>query len=224
MILKIEPVVRALDSLPPPLGGQREVVLLTPQGEPCRQTLVRRLAETGDVVLLMGRYKGLDERIRAFATREVSLGDFILSGGELAALVLSDAMVRLVPGVLGDMESALSDSFEIGILDCGYYTRPVEYRGLEVPEVLRTGNHGEIEKYRRRDALSRTLRRRPDLLDNTRLAPDDLKWLRKQGWSGPPAEKAADLEEKGTGAGRSSASRTTTRKMRTRNDGRVEKR
>jgi len=221
MILKVEPVARALESLPSPLGKQREVVLLTPQGERCTQALVRRLTEARDVVLVMGRYKGLDERIRAFVTREVSLGDFILSGGEPAALVLADAMARLVPGVLGDIESALTDSFETGILDCGYYTRPAEFRGLKVPKVLLSGNHAEIRRSRREDALNRTLRRRPDLLDNSRLTMAEKEWLGRQGW---PMSKAADAEDRGMGAGRPRKSRSTTRKVRIKDNGRAEKR
>ncbi len=132
MILKVEPVARALDSLPPPAGARRETVLLTPQGQKLDQPLVHQIMGAGDVVLLSGRYKGIDERIRAFVTREVSLGDYVLSGGEFAALVLIDAMVRLVPGVLGSMDSAMGDSFESGLLDCSYYTRPEEFRGMKV--------------------------------------------------------------------------------------------
>jgi tRNA (guanine37-N1)-methyltransferase len=207
MILKVEPVVRALESLPPPLRDRREVVLLTPQGERCDQRLVRRLLEVGDVVLVMGRYKGLDERIRSFATREVSIGDLILSGGEPAALVLADALARLVPGVLGDMESALSDSFEAGILDCGYYTRPEVFRGMQVPKVLRTGDHARIRRHRREDALLRTLRRRPDLLAAAELTPAELTWLRSQGWS-PPPEVAGGGEERAKDAGRPRKTRT----------------
>ena len=202
MILKVEPVARALESLPPPLGPRREVVLLTPQGERCDQRLVRRLLEAKDVVLVMGRYKGLDERIRSFVTREVSIGDLILSGGEPAALVLTDALARLVPGVLGDIESALSDSFETGILDCGYYTRPDSFRGMQVPKVLLTGDHGRIQRARREDALLRTLRRRPDLLDSVPLAPAEVAWLRKHGWNPPPEVAAAAEQSTAKGAGR----------------------
>lgn len=184
MILKVEPVSRALDALPPPERGRRETVLLSPQGERLDQALVHRIAEAGDVVLLSGRYKGIDERIRSMVTREVSLGDYILSGGELGALVLIDAMVRLIPGVLGDFDSAMGDSFESGILDSSYYTRPEEFRGARVPPVLLSGNHGMITHWRRRDALARTLARRPDLLADAPLTEEDHRDLAELGWSG----------------------------------------
>ncbi|MCA9726405.1 MAG: tRNA (guanosine(37)-N1)-methyltransferase TrmD [Candidatus Eisenbacteria bacterium] len=184
MILKVEPTVRGLESLPPPLREKREVVLLTPQGETLTQARVRRLVETGDVVLMLGRYKGIDERVRSFVTREISIGDYILSGAEPAALVLADAMARLVPGVLGAQESAEGDSFERQILDSSYYTRPEEFRGMRVPEVLLSGHHAKIAEARRRDALERTLRRRPDLLENAELTKKEETWLRSLGWSG----------------------------------------
>ena len=185
MILKIEPVVRALESLPPPLEGRREVVLLSPQGERLDQKGVRRLLEVKDVVLIFGRYKGIDDRVRGFVTREISIGDYILSGGEPAALVVADALVRLVPGVLGDMESAEGDSFERTVLDSGYYTRPEDFRGLKVPEVYLSGHHQRIEEARRRDALLRTLERRPDLLRDAPLTEDEERWLATQGWERP---------------------------------------
>jgi tRNA (guanine37-N1)-methyltransferase len=229
MILKVEPVVRALESLPPPLGDRREIVLLTPQGDRCDQRLVRRLLEARDVVLVMGRYKGLDERIRSFVTREVSIGDLILSGGEPAALVLADALARLVPGVLGDMESALSDSFETGILDSGYYTRPEDFRGMRVPKVLRTGDHERIRRTRREDALLRTLRRRPDLLAGASLTREEISWLRAHGWNPPPQAAASGDEGEAKVAGRPRRSprqgRTVqARTKRTTNDGSAEKR
>ena len=183
MILKVEPVARALDSLPPPAGERRETVLMSPQGERCDQSLVHRIMSAGDVVLLSGRYKGIDERIRAFVTREVSLGDYVLSGGELAALVLIDAMVRLVPGVLGSIDSAMGDSFESGLLDCSYYTRPEEFRGMRVPALLLSGDHGAVDRWRRRDALARTMSRRPDLLEKTELTDEDHEVLAELGWS-----------------------------------------
>jgi tRNA (guanine37-N1)-methyltransferase len=222
MILKVEPVVRALESLSSPLADRREIVLMSPQGERCDQPLVRRLVESRDVVLVMGRYKGLDERIRAFTTREVSLGDYILSGGEPAALVLADAMTRLVPGVLGDMESALSDSFETGILDCGYYTRPEVFRGMRVPQGLMSGDHERIRRERRQDALARTLRRRPDLLSTARLTPAETAWMKRQGWVPPHAGAGREESSEGMVAGDPQRERMTTRKMRTKKDGSVE--
>jgi tRNA (guanine37-N1)-methyltransferase len=191
MILKVEPVARALDSLPPPVGELRETVLLTPQGQRLDQPLVHRIMSAGDVVLLSGRYKGIDERIRAFVTREVSLGDYVLSGGEFAALVLIDAMIRLVPGVLGSIDSAMGDSFESGLLDCSYYTRPEEFRGMSVPALLLSGDHGAVDRWRRRDALARTLARRPDLLDLAGLTDEDHEVLAELGWSNarPPQRR-----------------------------------
>lgn len=203
MILKVEPVARALQSLPPPLAARREVVLLTPQGERLEQPLVRTLLEARDVVLVFGRYKGLDERIRTLVTREVSLGDFILSGGEPAALCVADALARLVPGVMGDIESAEGDSFERTILDSGYYTRPEEFRGMRVPDVLLSGHHGRVDEERRRDALRRTLARRPDLLERAgregSLTGDEVRWLLSLGWDAPAAlrELAAATVRKG---------------------------
>lgn len=182
MILKVGPVVRAMESLPPPLRDRREIVLLTPQGERLDQPMVRHLLDVGDVVMTMGRYKGVDERVRSFVTREISIGDYILSGGEPAALVLADALARLVPGVLGDIESAEGDSFERSILDCAYYTRPEEFEGLKVPEVLLSGHHGKIAEARRREALLRTLHRRPDLLAEAELSSAERRWLREEGW------------------------------------------
>ncbi|MBD3160706.1 MAG: tRNA (guanosine(37)-N1)-methyltransferase TrmD [Candidatus Eisenbacteria bacterium] len=185
MILKVEPVARAVDALPPMERGRRETILLTPQGERLTQAAVHEIAGAQEVVLLSGRYKGIDERIRTFVTREVSIGDYILSGGEIAALVLVDAVVRLIPGVLGDHDSARGDSFEEGILDCSYYTRPERFRGLEVPPVLLSGNHKEIERWRRRDALARTLVRRPDLLDRAELTEEDRRMLEDLGGDAP---------------------------------------
>lgn len=189
MILKMEPVVRALESLPAPLLERREVVLLTPQGERLDQVRVRKLVQVGDVALVLGRYKGIDERVRSFVTREISIGDYILSGAEPAALVVADALSRLVPGVLGDRESSDGDSFERQILDSAYYTRPEEFRGLKVPEVLLSGHHAKVAEARRRDALERTLRRRPELLEQAVLTPAEERWLRERGWSGRQGEK-----------------------------------
>ena len=183
MILKIGPVVRALESLPEPLCEGREVLLLTPQGERLDQPMVRQLLAVRDIVLVIGRYKGVDERVRSFVTREVSIGDYVLSGGEPAAIVIADCLARLVPGVMGDIESAESDSFERTVLDSGYYTRPEEFRGLKVPEVYLSGHHARIAEARREDALQRTWSRRPDLLEEAELTPSEEKWLAEQGWS-----------------------------------------
>jgi len=183
MILKVEPVARALESLPEPAGPRRETILLSPQGERLSQELVHEILSAGEVVLLTGRYKGVDERIRTLVSREVSIGDFILSGGEFAALVLVDAMTRLIPGVLGDLDSARGDSFEGGRLDCAYYTRPEVFRGLRVPPVLLSGHHAEVDRWRHRDALARTLARRPDLLVDADLTKEDHQVLAELGWT-----------------------------------------
>jgi tRNA (guanine37-N1)-methyltransferase len=183
MVLKVEPVARALAALPEPVA-QREVILLSPQGEPLTQGFFEARAGDLDLVLICGRYKGADERIRALADREVSLGDFVISGGELAAMVVIDGLLRLIPGVLGDLDSALGDSFTSGLLDCAYYTRPESWEGKSVPETLLSGNHAEIRRWRRRDALQRTLQRRPDLLQRAELDVEDRRFLAELGWRG----------------------------------------
>ena len=149
------------------LGSAAHRVLLTPQGEPLTQRAVRALAERPDVVLVCGRYEGFDERVREFVDEEVSLGDFVLTGGEVAAMALIEATVRLLPGVLGNADSPLLESFSEGckgLLEYPQYTRPATFRGREVPEVLRSGDHGRIERWRDERARLRTEERRPELL------------------------------------------------------------
>jgi tRNA (guanine37-N1)-methyltransferase len=172
MVMKPEPIFAAIEHL---LGGTSDrykypvgtkVVLLSPQGHPLKQPVVRRLAdETERMVVICGRYEGVDERVNeALVTDEISIGDYVLSGGEPAAVVLVDAMVRLLPEALGSETSAENDSFSNGLLDCPHYTRPAEFRGMKVPEVLLNGNHAEIEKWRREKALQKTREFRKDLL------------------------------------------------------------
>ena len=140
---------------------------MTPQGERFCQKMAEDLAGHPQLILICGHYEGVDERVRThLVNREISIGDYVLTGGELSAMVIVDAVSRLVPGVLGNCESASSDSFSMGLLEYPHYTRPVEYRGWEVPEVLLSGNHREIEAWRRREALLRTRERRPDLLQD----------------------------------------------------------
>jgi len=204
MVLKIEPVARALADIAGREGrqearregergttpgdggtdreGGREVILLSPQGKPLTQEFFERRADAHDLILICGRYKGIDERIRALADTEVSLGDYVISGGELGAMVLIDGLFRLIPGVLGDFDSARGDSFSTGILDCAYYTRPESWREQAVPEVLLSGNHGAIRRWRREDALRRTFERRPDLLAGAELDEEDRRFLRALGW------------------------------------------
>ncbi|MEZ4600136.1 MAG: tRNA (guanosine(37)-N1)-methyltransferase TrmD [Syntrophotaleaceae bacterium] len=176
MVLKPEPVARALAELKK-LSPPARVLLMTPQGQPFRQRDAARLAAQDRLIFVCGRYEGFDERIRPMADEEFSLGDFILTGGELAAMVMIDAIARLVPGVLGSSGSAESDSFSDGLLEYPHYTRPAEFQGMKVPEVLLSGNHAAIARWRRREQLRRTLQRRPDLLEEARLSEEDLALL-----------------------------------------------
>jgi tRNA (guanine37-N1)-methyltransferase len=182
MIMKVEPIERALEALGAGAKGRRpagtRVVLTTPQGRRFTQEVAQAYAGLDHLVIVCGRYKGVDERVAEhLVDEEVSVGDFVLSGGEPAALCMVDAVARLLPGVLGSFDSAESDSFHSGLLDCAYYTRPAEYRGWTVPEALLSGNHAEIAAWRRRDALRRTLERRPDLLEGAELTPADRRYL-----------------------------------------------
>ncbi len=170
MILKPEPIFECIESLKADRQYD-EIVLLAPDGEQFNQGLANELSLKENLLLVCGHYKGVDERVReALITREISIGDYVLTGGELAAAVVIDAIVRLVPGVLNDSESALSDSFQDGLLGSPHYTRPPEYRGIKVPEVLLSGNHAEIEKWRQEQRLERTRKRRKDLLNKERRA------------------------------------------------------
>jgi tRNA (guanine37-N1)-methyltransferase len=164
MIMKPEPFFRCVEAIETE-HGQGHRVYLTPQGRPLTQGRVQELAGLERLIMLCGRYKGVDERVRlALVDEEISVGDFVLSGGEVAALALIDAMARLQPGALGDEDSAATDSFTTGLLDHPYYTRPQEYLGMRVPDVLLSGDHAAVEKWRREQALERTKRLRPDLL------------------------------------------------------------
>lgn len=191
LVLKPEPIFRAVDhavrqgpfaaAVPPgglvaPPAGPR-VLLMDPTGRRFDQGYARELAQAEHLIFICGRYEGFDERVRRLATDEISIGDFVLTGGELAALVIIDAVCRLVPGVLGDEQSAADDSFATGLLEGPQYTRPPVFRGLAVPPVLLSGDHGAIARWRRKEALRRTLLRRPDLLATARLSPEDLRLL-----------------------------------------------
>lgn len=168
MVLMVEPVAKCIEEL----RSDREyddVIYLTPDGEMFNQTMANELSLSNNLILLCGHYKGVDERIREhFITREISVGDYVISGGELAAAVVTDAVVRLLPGVLGDETSALSDSFQDHLLAPPVYTRPAEFRGWEVPEILRSGHAAKIEDWRFEQSIKRTKDRRPDLLDDGR--------------------------------------------------------
>jgi tRNA (guanine37-N1)-methyltransferase len=162
MVMKAEPIFRAVESLGP---GERRAVLLSPAGRRLDQALVRELAAEPWLVLISGRYEGVDERVaEGLPAEEVSIGDYVLSGGELAAMVVLEAVSRLLPGVVGTEESLARESFEDGLLDHPHYTRPQEFRGMGVPDVLVSGDHARIEAWRRREAEEKTRRNRPDLL------------------------------------------------------------
>jgi tRNA (guanine37-N1)-methyltransferase len=182
MVLKPEPLFAAVEALRGP--GSR-VVLLCPQGPTFTQADAARLAAETHLVLLCGHYEGVDERVRAqLVDEELSIGDYVLTGGELAALVVLDAVVRLQPGVLGDPSGATRESFAAGRLDYPQYTRPADFRGWQVPEVLLSGDHGRIERWRRREALRRTLARRPDLLRAAPLTREEQEWTDEMTRSG----------------------------------------
>src|SRR5436190_18485868 len=182
MVMKPEPFFAALNAIRATRGTPDVVALLTPAGRRFMQDGARRLASQRHVVLLCGRYEGIDERVRdALATEEISIGDYVLSGGEVPALAVIDAAARLVPGVVGDDQSVEADSFTRGLLDYPHYTRPAEYEGRQVPEVLLSGHHGEIRRWRRETALQRTVERRPDLLATADLDADEREWLNGPG-------------------------------------------
>ncbi len=179
MVMKVEPMVAAVEAarlrLPP-----ARVILLSPRGPTFSQAKARALRDLGSVILVCGRYEGVDERAMSVIDEELSLGDFVLTGGELGALVVFDAVARLVPGVLGNSDSAVTESFESGLLEHPHYTRPVEFRGSAVPEVLQSGDHARIERWRRWHSLVLTRVRRPDLFERIELTKDDVKLLKKR--------------------------------------------
>lgn len=177
MVLTPEPVFRAVDFLKED-GEPRKIVLLSPQGRSFSQSMAEDFSkEKKRFVFICGRYEGIDERVRTLVDEEVSIGDYVISGGELAALVIIEAVTRLVPGALGDDRSIEDESFSWGLLDYPHYTRPREFRGLDVPDVLVSGNHKEIMTWRRREALKKTLKVRPDLIDKSELTDLDKKLL-----------------------------------------------
>jgi tRNA (guanine37-N1)-methyltransferase len=184
MVMKPEPLFKAVTAIRQERGTPSAVVLLSPQGRAFTQVEAERLSGLAHVVLLCGRYEGMDERVRELvATEELSIGDYVLSGGELAALVIVDAVSRLVPGIVGDSQSVEGDSFRRGLLDWPHYTRPAEFEGRLVPEVLLSGHHAEVRRWRKREALQRTLDRRPDLLADAALDEEEreiLKSLRRR--------------------------------------------
>lgn len=191
MVLKPDPLFAALRALPEP-HGSRQVILLSPQGQVFDQALARALACEDELVLICGHYEGFDERIRALADQEISLGDFVLTGGELAASVMIDAVARLVPGVLGQSESLKEESHGDGVLEYPQYTRPVEFEGQRVPEILLSGHHANIKRWRRKEALWRTFQKRPDLFERTVFLASDYPLLEELRQEHPEMEVFAE--------------------------------
>ena len=179
MVLKPDPFFRALDAIEAERGAPLTVVLTSPQGRRFTQAEAQRLSGQPHLVVLCGRYEGFDDRVRARVTDELSIGDYIVSGGELPALVIVDAVARFVPGVVGDEQSVADDSFSRGLLDFPQFTRPPEIATLRVPDVLLSGNHAEIRRWRKREALARTLERRPDLLAVADLDEEEKELLKE---------------------------------------------
>jgi tRNA (guanine37-N1)-methyltransferase len=183
MVMKPEPIFEAMESVLGPLPASRQltpvpVILLTPQGRVFTQRVAEELTRYERIALICGRYEGVDERIRDhLVTDEISIGDYVLTGGELPALVIVDALSRLIPGVLGDPDGAQDDSHSMGLLEYPHYTRPPEFRGWSVPDVLLSGDHGKIERWRREQALLRTFNKRPDMLEKADLSDADKKYL-----------------------------------------------
>ena len=180
MVMKPEPIFDAVKSVKSgaDLAADTPIILLTPQGTPLTQRIVERLATNDDLILICGRYEGVDARVAEnLATCEISVGDYVLSGGELAAMIVIDAVTRLIPGAVGSIESTQDDTFSTGLLQFPQYTRPALHEGSEVPEVLLSGNHGEIERWRRRESLRRTALRRPDLLESADLSEEERSFV-----------------------------------------------
>ena len=206
MVMKAGPVVAAVEAAlagyPAAQRAALPIILFTPQGEPLQQRLVAELAEAPALALICGHYAGIDERVSlALSPRQISLGDFVLTGGELPAMALIDAVTRLRPGVLNSPESAAADSITTGLLQHPLYTRPAEFRGMAAPEILLSGHHAMIEQWRRRQALERTLARRPDLLESAQLSAADRAYLAQLGWPGHTIDRPQPGSEPRPAAG-----------------------
>lgn len=190
MVLKPEPIFEALEDVRRlPSMNQAKVLLMSPQGQPFNQAKAQALAQEEALIFLCGHYEGFDERIRTIVDEELSIGDYVLTGGELPAMVVIDAVCRLLPGVLGEKDSHVRDSFSDGLLEHPHYTRPREYRGMTVPEVLLNGHHAQIDRWRRKESLRRTWHRRKGLLEAANLSPADqllLKEIRQEDKSSVP--------------------------------------
>lgn len=180
MVMKVEPIYRALRDIKARLKEKVKVILLSPQGNKFTQNVALELAREKNIILVCGHYEGVDERVREYLIdEELSIGDYVLSGGEIPAMVVVDTVVRLLPGAVGNERSIREDSFPRGLLDYPQYTRPAEFMGWKVPEVLRSGNHQKIKEWRTKKMLERTLQRRPDLLEKTQLTLKKKRWLEK---------------------------------------------
>lgn len=184
MVMQPEPIYLAYEELVQNMEKKPRVVYVTPQGKVFHQAMAEEFAQEEDLVFLCGHYEGVDERIlEEIVTDYVSIGDYVLTGGELPAMVMIDAVSRLVPGVLNNQDSAEFESFHDNLLEHPHYTRPVEYRGSRVPDVLLSGHHDNIDRWRREQSLKRTLERRPDLLETAELTEKDVEYLRTLGWT-----------------------------------------
>lgn len=184
MVMQPEPIELAYEDIAKNMQKKPRVIYVTPQGSVFRQSLAKEFAKEDELVFLCGHYEGVDERIlEEIVTDYVSIGDYVLTGGELPALVMMDAISRLVPGVLNNEDSAEFESFHDNLLEHPHYTRPVEYHGKRVPDVLLSGHHENIDRWRREQSLKRTLERRPDLLETAVLTSKDLEYLQSLGWS-----------------------------------------
>ncbi|MHA6251317.1 tRNA (guanosine(37)-N1)-methyltransferase TrmD [Oceanobacillus sp. CAU 1775] len=180
MVLTAQPVFDAVESLTKDKETPPRVVLMCPQGEPYTQKKAEELAKEEHLIFICGHYEGYDERIRTgLVTDEISIGDYVLTGGELGAMVVVDSVVRLIPDVLGNEDSAPQDSFSTGLLEHPHYTRPAEFRGMKVPEVLMSGNHAHIDKWRKTESLKRTIERRPDLLETYEVTEEEAQILKE---------------------------------------------
>lgn len=178
MVLKAEPMFAAVEDLKPADNVKPRVILMCPQGETFTQKKAEELAKEEHLVLICGHYEGYDERIREYlVTDELSIGDYVLTGGEIPAMAIIDSVVRLLPGVLGNETSAVTDSYSTGLLEYPHYTRPAQFRGWDVPDILMSGHHANIVAWRREQSLLRTLRRRPDLLAQAELSDKERRWL-----------------------------------------------
>jgi len=178
MVMKVEPFYAAVEAIRRQSGGEPRILLPSPQGRLLTQALLADLAKAPQVVILCGRYEGVDERVvEGLGAEEISIGDYVLSGGELPAMVIVEGLARLVPGVVGDQQSVAEESFSAGLLDFPHYTRPPEFRGMRVPAVLLSGHHEAIRLWRRKEQLRRTRRRRPDLLERATLSDEDRRLL-----------------------------------------------